>query len=134
MERERVMWPDLAYEGWRETAATLQLWTQIVGKVRLALAPWVNHSWQVPLYVSARGLTTSPMPIAGEVLELEFDFVHHRLLARTSRPEERSLALEPQTVADFYAGVRALLRSLGLAEVIVRRLGGGSVAIHSGHV
>jgi hypothetical protein len=121
MERERVMWPDLAYEGWRETAATLQLWTQIVGKVRLALAPWVNHSWQVPLYVTARGLTTSPMPIAGEILELEFDFVHHRLLARTSRPEERSLALEPQTVADFYAGVRALLRELDVAVAINER-------------
>jgi len=118
MERERVMWPDLAYESWRDTAATLQLWTQIVGKVRLALAPWVNHSWQVPLYVTARGLTTSPMPFAGEILELEFDFVHHRLLARTSCAEERSFALEPQTVADFYARTRALLRELGVTVAI----------------
>ena len=88
MEQERSTWPDLRYETWRETAATLQLWTQVIGKVRLGLAPWVNHSWQVPLYVTARGLTTSPMPFAGEILELEFDFVHHRLLGRTSRAEE----------------------------------------------
>jgi hypothetical protein len=118
MEHERNTWPDLSYEAWRETAATLQLWTQIVGKVRLELAPWVNHSWQVPLYVTARGLTTSPMPFEGEILELEFDFVHDRLLGRTSRPEERSFALEPQTVADFYARVGALLRELGVTVSI----------------
>jgi hypothetical protein len=122
MERERVMWPDLAYEAWRETAATLQLWTQIVGKVRLALAPWVNHSWQVPLYVTARGLTTSPMPFAADILELEFDFVHHRLLARTSRAEEeRGFALEPQTVADFYARIHALLDQCGVKVAIDER-------------
>ena len=121
MEPERDRWPDLSYEAWRETAATLHLWTQIVGKVRLALAPWVNHSWQVPLYVTARGLTTSPMPFAGEILELEFDFIHHRLLARTSRAEERSLALEPQTVADFYARSLALVRELGVAVAINER-------------
>ena len=118
MERERNTWPDLSYEAWRETAATLQLWTQIVGKVRLGLAPWVNHSWQVPLYVTARGLTTSAMPFVGEILELEFDFIHHRLLGRTSRAEERSFALEPQTVADFYARAGALLRELGVAVAI----------------
>ena len=122
MERERHQWPDLTYEAWRDTTATLHLWTQIVGKVRLSLAPWVNHSWQVPLYVTARGLTTSPMPLVGagdsEVLELEFDFVHHRLLARTSRAEERSFALEPQTVADFYARVRSLLQELGVTVAI----------------
>jgi hypothetical protein len=121
MEQERDMWPDLTYEAWRETAATLQLWTQIVGKVRLALTPWVNHSWQVPLYVTARGLTTSPMPFAGEILELEFDFIHHRLLARTSRAEERSFALEPQTVADFYARSGSLLRELGVTVAINER-------------
>jgi hypothetical protein len=78
----------------------------------------VNHGWQVPLYVTARGLTTSPMPFDGEVLELEFDFLQHRLLARTSRAEERSIALEPQTVADFYARVGALLRELGVTVAI----------------
>ena len=118
MEHERNVWPDLKYETWRETVATLQLWTQVVGKVRLGLAPWVNHSWQVPLYVTARGLTTSPMPFAGEILELEFDFVHHRLAARSSRAEERSFALEPQTVADFYARTLALLRELGVTVAI----------------
>jgi hypothetical protein len=118
MQQDGGTWPVLVYEGWRETAATLQLWTQIVGKVRLALTPWVNHSWQVPLYVTARGLTTSPMPFAGETLELEFDFVHHRLLARTSRGEERSFGLEPQTVADFYTRTEALLRELGVTVAI----------------
>ena len=109
------MWPELLYAPWRDTAATLHLWMQIVGKVRLSLTPWVNHSWQVPLYVSARGLTTSPMPIGAEVLELEFDFISHRLAARTSRGEERSLALEPQAVADFYARLGELLGQLGVA-------------------
>ena len=71
-------WPDLPYPAWRDTAATLQLWTQIVGKVRLALTPWLNHSWQVPLYVTARGLGTSAMPIGRDILEIEFDFIRYR--------------------------------------------------------
>jgi len=124
MDAEHDRWPDLPYQAWRETAATLQLWTQIVGKVRLALAPWVNHSWQVPLYVTARGLTTSAMPYAGEILELEFDFIQPRLLARTSRGEERCLALAPQTVADFYARVMELLRELKVAPRAPLHLGG----------
>ena len=70
-------WPDLPYPAWRDTAATLQLWTQIVGKVRLALTPWVNHGWQVPLYVTARGLGTSPIPAGDEIFEIEFDFIAH---------------------------------------------------------
>jgi hypothetical protein len=94
-------WPDLPYADWRETATTLQLWTQIVGKVRLALSPWLNHGWHVPLYVSARGLGTSPIPIESEILELEFDFIGHRLLIRTSRGNEATLALRPQAVAEF---------------------------------
>jgi hypothetical protein len=114
MNREGDMWPELSYPAWRDTAATLHLWMQIVGKVRLSLTPWVNHSWQVPLYVSARGLTTSPMPVGAEILELEFDFIGHRLAARTSRGEERSLALEPQAVADFYARLGELLGQLGV--------------------
>ena len=118
MQLERDLWPDLPYPAWRDTIATLHLWTQIAGKVRLSLTPWLNHSWQVPLYVSTRGLTTSPMPCAGELLELEFDFLHHRLCARSSRGEERSFALEPRTVADFYARVRAVLRELGVEVAI----------------
>jgi len=113
-----AVWPDLPYPAWRDTAATLQLWTQIVGKVRLALTPWVNHSWQVPFYVTARGLGTSPIPIDNEILEIEFDFISHRLAVRTSRGEERNLALEPQTVADFYRRIVALLNEIGAAVAI----------------
>jgi hypothetical protein len=111
-------WPELPYENWRDTAATLQLWTQIVGKVRLALTPWVNHGWQVPLYVSARGLATSPIPAGGGILEVEFDFVAHRLAARTSAGGEAGFPLEPQTVADFYRCTMALLAGLGIRVAI----------------
>ncbi|MGH6684811.1 MAG: DUF5996 family protein [Pseudolabrys sp.] len=111
-------WPDLPYAAWRDTAATLQLWTQIVGKVRLALTPWVNHSWQVPFYVTARGLGTSPIPVGGEILEIEFDFIDHRLAVRTSRGEAQTLALEPQTVADFHRRVIALLNGIGITVSI----------------
>src|ERR1700739_668361 len=105
-------WPDLSYPAWRDTAATLHLWTQIIGKVRLVLSPWVNHSWQVPFYVTARGLTTSPIPVGKEILDVEFDFARHRLLARISSGAERVLALEPQTVANFYQSVMALLKDI----------------------
>ena len=112
------VWPDLPYEGWRDTAATLQLWTQIVGKVRLALAPWVNHGWQVPLYVTARGLSTSPMPAGGDILEIEFDFIAHRLAARTSAGGEAGFALEPRTVAEFYRETMVLMNGLGVKVAI----------------
>ncbi|MEJ1969580.1 MAG: DUF5996 family protein [Rhizomicrobium sp.] len=112
-------WPELPFAAWRDTAMTLQLWTQIVGKVRLALTPWINHSWQVPLYVTARGLGTSPIPFGDEVLEIEFDFIAHRLAARTSRGTERSLALEPRSVAEFYRAVLAMLDELGVTVSIV---------------
>jgi hypothetical protein len=113
-----TVWPDLAYDRWRETAATLQLWTQIVGKVRLSLTPWLNHGWQVPLYVTARGLGTSPVPAGSEILEIEFDFISHRLIARTSRGENREVPLERQTVADFYRCVIDLLDGIGVAVAI----------------
>jgi hypothetical protein len=113
-----AVWPDLSYPAWRDTAATLQLWTQIVGKVRLALTPWVNHGWQVALYVTANGLGTSPIPVGNQIFEIEFDFIGHQLVLRTSRGEERRLRLEPQTVADFYRRVVDLLRSVGIAVVI----------------
>jgi Family of unknown function (DUF5996) len=112
------VWPDLPYPAWRETVATLQLWTQIVGKIRLSLTPWLNHGWQVPLYVSARGLATSPVPVGTEILEIEFDFLRHRLVARTSRDEERTLPLAPQTVAAFYEQVVGLLKSIGIDPAI----------------
>ena len=110
-----AIWPELPYPAWRETAATLQLWTQIVGKVRLALTPWINHGWQATLYVTARGLGTGPIPAGNEILEIEFDFIGHRLLARTSRGEERTLPLEPQTVADFHRRVMDVLSGFGIA-------------------
>ena len=115
------VWPDLPYPAWRDTAATLQLWTQIVGKVRLALTPWVNHSWQVPLYVTARGLGTSPIPVGSDILEFDFDFIGHRLDVRTSRGENQMLALEPQTVADFHRQVIDLLNGMGIAAAIDER-------------
>ena len=85
MDGADPIWPDLNYSAWRETLATLHLWTQIVGKIRLALTPWLNHGWHAPLYVTARGLGTSPIPIGAETFEIEFDFVGHRLMVRTSR-------------------------------------------------
>ncbi len=108
------VWPELSYPAWRETAATLQLWTQIVGKIRLALTPWLNHGWHVPLYVSARGLSTSPMPAGREILEIEFDFIAHRLHVRTSRGDERALPLRPQSVAQFYEDLIGLLGEIGI--------------------
>ena len=111
-------WPELRYAGWRDTAATLQLWTQVVGKVRLALSPWVNHSWQVPLYVTARGLGTSPIPFGHEILEIEFDFVAHRLVFRSSGADERVLALVPQSVAEFHRRVMDILQDLGVVVSI----------------
>jgi hypothetical protein len=108
------IWPDIPYAPWRDTAATLHLWTQIVGKVRLKLTPWLNHGWHVPLYVTARGLGTSPIPIGGELLEMEFDFIRHRLVAWTSRGEERAVPLRPKTTADLYAEVMDMLRGLGV--------------------
>ena len=110
-----ALWPELDYPAWRATAQTLQLWTQIVGKVRLALAPWVNHGWHVPLYVSARGLGTSPVFFGTESLEIEFDFIAHRLCIRTSRGDEAGFPLEPQSVAAFYRRLMTLLGELGVA-------------------
>src|SRR5262245_38878416 len=99
MDHKRDIWPDLDYSDWRSTVGTLQLWTQIIGKIRLSLTPWINHSWQVPLYVTARGLGTGPVPFRNEVFEAEFDFVSHNLQIRTSQGEERKLVLAPQSVA-----------------------------------
>ena len=111
-------WPELDYLAWRDTATTLQLWTQIVGKVRLALTPWLNHGWHVPLYVTTRGLGTSPIPIGAELLEIEFDFIDHRLVCRTSTGSSATVQLRPQTVADFYRRVIATLASVGVTVTI----------------
>src|SRR5438132_4347078 len=105
-------WPELALAEWVETRDTLHLWTQVVGKVRLALEPMVNHWWQVPLYVSARGLTTSLMHTGGRGVEIEFDFLDHVLDLRRSDGHTRQVALEPQSVAGFYAAVMTALDEL----------------------
>ena len=118
MTRPHTPWPELPYTKWRDTAATLQLWTQVVGKVRLALTPWVNHSWHVPLYVTARGLGTSPIPFGYEILEIEFDFVEHRLVVRSSSADQQVLPLTPQPVAEFYHRITDILRTLGIATAI----------------
>src|SRR6202453_1298216 len=94
-------WPALPYADWADTCHTLHLWTQVVGKVRLAFTPWLNHSWQVPLYISARGLTTGLIDAGPRTLELEFDFVDQRLWVRTDGPAVE-VALRPSSVADFY--------------------------------
>jgi len=118
LDRRQTLWPALSYTRSRDTLATLQLWTQIVGKVRLALTPWLNHGWHVPLYVTVRGLGTSPIPDRGEIFEIEFDFIAHELVVRTSRGDRRRLALEPQPVADFYVEVMAVLDALDIAVAI----------------
>src|ERR1700760_4472658 len=106
-------WPKLDGAALQPTAQTLQLWTQVVGKVRLARTPWVNHSWHVTLYVSARGLTTSLIPNGASGVELEFDFVASDLVIRTSADAERRVALAPKSVAAFYAEVLAALDAVG---------------------
>jgi Family of unknown function (DUF5996) len=108
-------WPALPLAEWIDTRDTLHMWTQIVGKVRLALSAPVNHWWQVPLYVSARGLTTSPIPYAGGIFEVEFDFIDHVLGIVTSQNQSRKIPLAPRTVADFYREFMAALASLGIA-------------------
>jgi hypothetical protein len=111
-------WPALPLEAWRETYATLHMWTQVVGKIRLAQTPVVNHWWNVPLYVSARGLTTSAMPHGERTFEIEFDFVGHELLFRASDGVAESLPLAPRAVADFYAEVMGTLRGMNLPVTI----------------
>jgi hypothetical protein len=108
------MWPALPYEAWKDTFATLHLWTQIVGKVRLAQTPWINHSWHVTLYVTPRGLTTSPIPYSEREFQIDFDFIDHALLIQTSDGETRRLALEPRSVAEFYDALMAALAEAGI--------------------
>jgi len=115
---ELDFWPPLPWDEWKDTASTLHMWTQIVGKTRLALTPMVNHWWNVPLYVSAYGLSTSAMPYEGDQFEVEFDFVHHQLHVRVSSGAARSVALRPQSVASFYDEYMSLLQSLGIEVTI----------------
>jgi hypothetical protein len=105
-------WPALKYEEWAETAQTLHMWTQVVGKIRMEKTPPVNHWWHVPLYVTSRGLGTSPVPNGAATFEIEFDFVDHRLRIATSEGEDREFKLRPMTVASFYERVMAALAEL----------------------
>jgi hypothetical protein len=112
-------WPDLPLPEWQDTYATLHMWTQIVGKIRLAQTPWVNHSWHVTLYVTSRGLTTSPIPHGTRTFQIDFDFIDHELLIQSSDGGRRAIPLRPRTVASFYHEVMTALRELGL-EVRIR--------------
>ena len=107
-------WPVLPLDSWQDTYTTLHMWTQIVGKVRLRLTPLVNHWWNVPLYVTARGLTTSCIPYGDKSFELRFDFIHHQLVLETSDAIVKTLPLRPQSVAEFYKECFAMLRSAGI--------------------
>ena len=114
-------WPELTLADWADTRETVHRWTQVVGKVRLALEPWVNHWWQIPFYVSARGLTTSLMHANDRSLEIEFDFIDHVLAMRTTDGEQRVVRLEPRSVADFAAETLAVLAELGVDVDILGR-------------
>lgn len=114
------VWPALPLAEWNDTYETLHRWLQIPGKVRLALSPWVNHSWNATLYVTARGLTTSPVPYEGRVFQADFDFIAHRLLLSASDGGTREIPLEPQSVAEFYERFMGGLRELGINVTISR--------------
>jgi hypothetical protein len=107
-------WPELPNTQWADTLETLHMWSQIVGKVRMGLSPWINHSWSVPLYVTSRGLTTSPIPYGGRTFEIDFDFVDHRLPIRVSDGQTTSLTLEPKSVAQFYDELLGTLSELDI--------------------
>ena len=114
----RTAWPELPTEEWRDTYATLHLWTQIVGKIRLTKSPWLNHSWHVALYVTPRGLTTSPMPDGTRTFQIDLDFIDHRLRISTSDGITRHFALPGHSVASFYSTIMEALAELGIAVAI----------------
>ena len=107
-------WPALPLSAWADTYATLHMWTQIVGKIRMAMSPHINHWWEVPLYVNSRGLTTSPIPFANGAFEIQFDFIDHKLDVTTCKGETKSMRLRSVTVADFHKELFALLKSMGI--------------------
>ena len=113
-----AMWPELSYRAWADTCSTLHLWTQVVGKIRLAQTPWQNDGWHVPLYVTARGLTTSPIPYHARSFEIRFDLDAHMLEIEVGDGSRKRLALAPQSVADFYAAVMDALVGLGIRITI----------------
>jgi Family of unknown function (DUF5996) len=110
-------WPSLDLQAWKDTCATLHLWTQIVGKIRLAQSPWINHSWHVTLYVTARGLTTSPIPYGTRIFQIDFDFIEHRLTIQSSDGAVSDVPLQPQSVAAFY---KRLMDEMGKLDLRVQ--------------
>jgi hypothetical protein len=108
------VWPSLPLENWRETCATLHMWTQIVGKIRLVQSPWLNHSWHATLYVTARGLGTSPVPYGNRMFQIDFDFINHQLSVQSTDGSSGGFALEPQSVATFYERLMEEMRKLDL--------------------
>ena len=118
MAESQPIWPALPFPEWKATAKTLHMWTQVVGKIRLALTPWTNHSWHVTLYVTARGLTTSPMFFNARALQIDFDFIDHILRFQTADTAEKTVRLGPKSVATFYREVMAALSDLKIAVEI----------------
>ncbi len=116
--RDQDQLPSLPLASWKDTLATLHMWSQVVGKVRLKLCPLVNHWWNVPFYMTARGMTTSAMPFSRGTLEVRFDFIDHRLLLETSEGRAAAIALQAQSVAEFYETFMAALAELGVAVKI----------------
>ena len=114
----QIPWPELPTAAWRETYETLHLWTQIIGKIRLARSPWLNHSWHVALYVTERGLTTSPIPDGARAFQIDLDFIDHALRISTSDGATRQSALAGQSVAGFYTSIIADLAELGIRVAI----------------
>ena len=118
MASRQERWPELPYAAWKDTRDTLHLWTQVVGKIRLALTPWQNHSWHVALYVTVRGLTTSPIPWRSSSFQIDFDFLDHVVWVRTAEGHFRQVMLKPNprpmSVAEFYAALMIALRDLGI--------------------
>src|ERR1700688_276633 len=114
----QLAWPELPTAAWRETYATLHLWTQIIGKIRLVRTPWLNHSWHIALYVTARGLTTSPIQDGAGTFQIDLDFIDHALRISTSAGATREFALAGHSVASFYAAIMAALAELGIHVAI----------------
>ena len=121
MNPRSAAWPELPLAAWQDSYDTLHMWTQIVGKIRMTLTPLINHYWNATLLVSPRGLTTSAIPYRRGIFEMEFDFIGHKLVIRTSEGDVRMLELEPRTVADFYAAVMSMLAALKIDVKIAAR-------------
>ncbi len=114
MTSNNDIWPKLPLSEWKDTYETLHRWTQIVGKIRLALAPFENHWWNTTLYINSRGLTTSAMPYDNTLLQIDFDFIDHNLLIYTSLGNKKTIKLESQTVSDFYKEIMYILAELDI--------------------